>query len=363
MSHDPSCLTALTVVPIPANDGGAPDWLRLVPKGEFRAADGRGPWRYRDAGAVIRESFARHPRIHVDVNHSTITLGSQGGEAPAIGYVAEMEEREDGIWGRIDWTRLGREKMGDRQYWGLSPVILSNKETGDITAIAHVAVTNNPAVPDLVALQKTETAMTFLEKLAKLLGLGAEATEAAVETALQAVLKDAESADDASLQEALTRIGAALGVDNAESADALVAAATKLSAGGSITTEAMTALQTKVDALSSEVTKLTGDNKALRTEAYFESLAAQGIVVPSAKREKYIALHMADPEGFKANIEPLFQKVPLTHTGKVPPASPDMASPTQLADQISALVAKKAAEGIAIDAATALQMIQKETAA
>ena len=318
MSKTPASLTALSVVPIPAEGKGAPDWLRLVPKGAFRARDGRGPFRYSDAAAVIRESFARHPRIHVDVNHSTITVGAEGGEAPAIGYVKAMEERADGIWGQIDWTRLGRQKMEDRQYWGLSPVILSDEETGGIQAIAHVAVTNNPAVPELVALQKSENRMTFLQKMAKMLGLGEDATEEAVTSALQAALKPAEKPADA-LQSALTAIGAALGVDKPESAEALVSAAKRLRVGGDMSSETVSALTARVEALTTKIDALTDENKKLATEAYFEGLAARGVVVPSAKREKYAALHMADPEGFMATIEPLFVKVaPWNCRGLVP---------------------------------------------
>ena len=97
---------ALSALELPSvAEGDVPEWIHLVPRGEFRAAhDGRGPWRYRDADQLIKTSFAARKKIHIDLNHSTGTAAKAGFDAPAVGYVTEMEEREDGIWGKVDWT-------------------------------------------------------------------------------------------------------------------------------------------------------------------------------------------------------------------------------------------------------------------
>ena len=49
---------AALALPDAAEPTQPPDWVHLVPRGVFQARDGRGPWRYGDAGAVIQRSFA-----------------------------------------------------------------------------------------------------------------------------------------------------------------------------------------------------------------------------------------------------------------------------------------------------------------
>ncbi|MBN8190472.1 phage protease, partial [Sulfitobacter sp. 1A10445] len=115
-----TALVSLSTIPLPApaNGQAVPEWVHLVPKGRVQARDGRGPWHYDDAKAVIEESFSRRQRIHIDENHSTDTAAKLGLSAPARGFITEMEERADGIWGRVDWNESGRALLSDRAYWG-----------------------------------------------------------------------------------------------------------------------------------------------------------------------------------------------------------------------------------------------------
>ncbi|HBM58441.1 MAG TPA: hypothetical protein DD444_04565 [Citreicella sp.] len=184
--------------------------IHLVPKGAFaaRPEDGRGPWSYDDARAVIAESFARRHRIHIDENHSTDTAAKMGLSAPARGYITEMEERDTGIWGRVDWTESGRALLSDRSYWGISPVLSYDKLTGRVLAIARAALTNDPAVPDVLALNSTETPDMFLTKLAKMLGLPEDASEEGVLEALATRI----AAPAPEQTETLGTIGRALGL-------------------------------------------------------------------------------------------------------------------------------------------------------
>ncbi|SDF71611.1 Mu-like prophage I protein [Salipiger thiooxidans] len=64
------------LLPAPANGQTVPEWVHLVPKGWVQARDGRGPWHYDAAKAVIAESFSRRQRIHIDENHSTDTAAN-----------------------------------------------------------------------------------------------------------------------------------------------------------------------------------------------------------------------------------------------------------------------------------------------
>lgn len=40
-----------------AAEGGAPDWIHLLPAGVIRTQDGRGPYRAEDLAAIVRTSL------------------------------------------------------------------------------------------------------------------------------------------------------------------------------------------------------------------------------------------------------------------------------------------------------------------
>jgi phage I-like protein len=83
-----------------------PEWVHLRPtaKGAILTFDGRGPYTVLSAEEVIANSL-RDPRgIPIDENHSTNLAAPEGREAPVRGWVAQMEARADGIWGRVEWT-------------------------------------------------------------------------------------------------------------------------------------------------------------------------------------------------------------------------------------------------------------------
>lgn len=82
-----------------AADGSVPEWIHLVPAGEFRGADGRGPYRLRDAAALITASMGPGRRLPLDENHSTDLAATRGEPAPARGWIVDLQSRPDGIWG------------------------------------------------------------------------------------------------------------------------------------------------------------------------------------------------------------------------------------------------------------------------
>ena len=305
---------ALSVIELPAPSGEAsvPEWVHLIPKGEFRAVDGRGPWRYEDAAEVIRLSFASHKRLHIDLNHSTETAGKLGLDAPAVGYIVEMEEREDGIWGRVDWTRRGTELLSDRAYWGISPVILPDAK-GKLTAIARAALTNDPAVRNLTPLSRKDQD-PMLQKLAKMLGLAEDATEEQVMAALEAKLA-ADKPDSEALSAALSPIAVALGVEGDATPEALVATAKGLKAGAGEQAETLTALQARLD-------KLETGGKQAAAEAFIDKAIADKRVGVKGARAEYVALHVQNPEQAEKIINSLPQ-LGATHTTLVAPAAKD----------------------------------------
>lgn len=164
-------------------DGTAPEWVRLMPAGTFRAKDGRGPWMLADAAGVIARSMANGPLV-LDENHATDTAAKTGQSAPARGWIEELQARPDGIWGRVAWTPSGQQMLADRAYRGLSPTFIADK-AGRVVTIMRAALTNDPALPELLQLHNQGPSMD-LTQLREALGLSADADEAAILAAVTA---------------------------------------------------------------------------------------------------------------------------------------------------------------------------------
>lgn len=58
-----------------------------------------------------------------------ITAGHEGfDEKPACGWIKEVESRDTGLWGTVDWTNLGKETLSDKQYKFFSPEMYRDYE-------------------------------------------------------------------------------------------------------------------------------------------------------------------------------------------------------------------------------------------
>ncbi len=345
---------ALSALELPSvAEGDVPEWIHLVPRGEFRAAhDGRGPWRYRDADQLIKTSFAARKKIHIDLNHSTGTAAKAGFDAPAVGYVTEMEEREDGIWGKVDWTNRGKRLLRDRAYWGVSPVIQYDK-AGNVNAIACAALTNDPALAELTPLSTEETQEMFLKTVAKMLGLGEDASEEDVTAALKKKL-DGKGEGEESLA-ALSSVAEALGVDADASASTLIATVKALKAGSDEGASTIAALQTRIKTLEDG-----GKKKA--AEDFVDAAIADRRVGVKASRDEYVALHVENPERTEKMINAL-PKLDPSHVTADPPsdevAALATASPTDIAALATTYQKKRADEGVDISYAEAVDAIME----
>ena len=156
---------------------GAPEWIHVLPAGpEIRGDDGR-EFRLADPESVIRASleFADgKPRKRVvDWEHATILKARKGEEAPAAGWISEMQSRPDGIWARVEWTDRGNWSVESKDYIYVSPVV-EHAEGGEILRITSIALTNDPNL-SLTALNRAGAGESMdkeqLKKIAALLGL------------------------------------------------------------------------------------------------------------------------------------------------------------------------------------------------
>lgn len=297
-----------------AGGSDVPEWVHLLPSGSIHTQDQRGPYHVTDPEQLIALSGQEGMRLPIDENHATDIAAPKGLPAPARGWIVEMQARDDGIWGRVEWTRPGRVLVGSRAYRALSPVILHDKAKR-ILRILRASLVNQPNLRGLVALNMETDNMTFQERLAELLGLEADATETAIQSAVQAL----SDADAPALQSQLSDIGTALGV--AEGGDIVAAAKAAGSDGDDAASlqSAVTALQAQNADLATQLNTLSEANKRSAAETFVDGEITRNRVGVRPMRDHYIAMHMQDP----ARVEKELNALPiLTDSGATaqPPA-------------------------------------------
>lgn len=328
----PDAVAMCAAMAMPDDDGAAPEWVHLLPAGEIRTGDGRGPYRVRDAAALMAASLVPGDRLPIDENHATDLAAPRGEPAPARGWIVELQARADGLWGRVEWTAAGRRLVAGKAYRGLSPVIQHLKD-GTVTAVLRASLVNRPNLRGLTALHLLgspsdhpaldasfqENDMTLLEKLLAALGLPAATTE---EAAIAAVttMHAARAETSTALQAALAPIAKAVGLaETADAAAVLVGVQGVAAAAGHGTDQVVTALQQELAAVTTRLNTLLDDGKKKAAESFVDQAIRDGRVGVKPMRDRYVALHMADP----ANAEALVNAMPvLGGGGQIVPSTP-----------------------------------------
>ena len=298
-----------STLPAPAANGDVPEWVHLVPAGEFRGDDGRGPYRLADPAAVIAASLPQGARLVIDEAHATDHGLRTGIPAPAKGWIVEMQSRGDGIWGRVEWTPRGKRVLKNREYRDISPVVQHHKTTGVVSRILRAALTNAPNLT-LTSLHSTEPGMDLITQPRQALGLAETADEAAIVAAANAA-RTAVSAHAAELGRVAIAAGVAANADAGAIVTALQARTTN------------TGLQ-EVITLQARISELEGVQRRATAEAVINAAIAEGRAVPPSRREELIAMHAKDP----ASVVTLLSMLPPLGAGGLggraptPPASP-----------------------------------------
>lgn len=120
-----------------------PASVRLLPAGEVAGRDGRR-WKNSEPDAVLAAFAALGRDLPIDIEHATELRAPKGEEAPAVGWITALENRNGEVWGNVQWLPHGAHAVGERQYRYLSPVILYRPADGVITGITSAALTNQP---------------------------------------------------------------------------------------------------------------------------------------------------------------------------------------------------------------------------
>lgn len=293
MTKPISSIALCSAIAIAASDD-APEWLHLLPAGEIFTNDGRGPYRAGDMVALMAASLKDGEKLVLDENHATDLAGPRGEEAPARAWIVELQHRQDGIWGRPEWTPAAIGRKIWNEYRGVSPVILHRKD-GTIDAVLRASLTNKPNFRGLTALHSEGTdSMDFRAWLIEALGLDSGADDAAIMTAIKAKFEG--KGGETALQSALDPIAQAAGLATGSSAAAIALGVQQL-ASGSGRDEVITALQSELADVTTRLNTLQDDGKRAAATAFVDAAIAAKRVGIKPMRERYITMHMADPAG------------------------------------------------------------------
>jgi phage I-like protein len=287
MKRKSSLLALCAALPLVQGEG-APDWIHLLPAGEIRTRDGRGP--YRVASMAALATLSDGEKLPIDECHAIDKGVVVGAPGRAVGWIVELQSREDGLWGRVEWNQSGQALMEDKAYSGISPVIL-HTDKGAILRVARASLTNTPNLLGLTALHSEEedTTMDWRSKLLELLGLDAEADDAAIDAALLSKM----------------------------------AGTAPQSEQGALDSPAVLALQSQLASVSTELNQLRDDRRREAAETFVDGAIAQGRVGIKPLRDEYISLHMTDADKAKKMVEAMPVVGGSTHAADLPPAQDD----------------------------------------
>ena len=293
-------------------DDGLPDWVHLLPIGEFSGIDGRGPYRMpqEDVNTVIR--FTREGALGrdlpIDYGHALELPGHAGDSAPAAAWISDLEGRPDGIWGKVLWTASGEVKVRGREYRMLSPVFYHTPD-GRVIRILRAGLTNRPNL-DLKSINASQagadaarqekTPVPLPKGITSALGLA----ENAAETEIVARCSSAVQAEAG-----LSRVATHLQLPGTASADDVIRAVNAATAAA-VPDPARFVPREQYDQLS------TALHSAQQQEGtrLVDQLIADGKLIP-AKRDWAVAYHASNPQGFAQFADGLPKIIPDSAAG------------------------------------------------
>jgi phage I-like protein len=129
---------------------GAPEWIMVIPAGQFSGRDGRGPFKLTDPNKVLEATAKTDMKagLPLDYDHATDFAAPHGGRAPAAGWMKDLQVRDGAIWAHVEWTDKGREAVASKEYRYISPVFSFDEKTGEVLALLRAGLTNNPNLYD-----------------------------------------------------------------------------------------------------------------------------------------------------------------------------------------------------------------------
>jgi phage I-like protein len=327
-----------------------PEWIHLLPAGELRTHDNRGPFKTEPADRLILNSMRAGERLPIDENHATDLAAPKGLPAPARGWIVELAGRADGVWGKVEWTGEGRQLVQSRAYRGISPVLDHRAADGTVFALRRASLVNRPNLRGLATLHQ-ELPMDLLARLRAALGLPDTADENAAIAAVTTL-----HAGHATLTTSLQSVALAAGLDGAAKPEIITATVTSLmAASDGDKDDVITSLQSELSQVTTRLNSVEETTRRERATAFVDGAIAKLKVGVKPLRERYITRHMADPAGVELEIAS-FPTLGRSATELVPPNA-ETGQVTLHAEH------KQAAKLLGIPEADYLKTLQAEQAA
>ncbi len=325
-------------------DAPVPERIHLLPAGEFKGVDGRGPYRVADMAALIAASQAG-PLI-IDIGHAT---DKDQPYAPAVGRIVGLEAEASGLWGRVVWNDRGRNALTQREYFGISPVI-THAEDGTVTRLLRASLTNIPNLT-LTTLNSQEPTMTVPADLLAALGLAATADLPAAVAHAKAL-----AARDKAATEAHTALCSALKLDPAKADGAALLTAVQSAQAAPAPQDA--ALRAEHEALKREVETLKAANVATQAEAAVDAAINARKAAPAEREHLVTTFAALGAEKFAAAMAARPEILPAPG-GNPGPASSGAEDPTALGLRAASYRAMQSTKGINLTATEAVMHCQQ----
>ena len=293
-----------------------PGWLRLLPLGQVNLVDGRPPFEVdpESLTALVRAFGARGTDLVIDYEHQSL----KGGQAPAAGWIKDLEAREDGLWAQVEWTGKAGEYLKRREYRYFSPVLRIDPESRRPQELMNMALTNVPAIQGLSPLVakwggEALTAGNPREEQAAALPDGSPSQETSIREAckeevelaegLKARLGLAPESPEGELWqksvELFRDLAQDLGLPDEATASQLKGGIAALLAGG----EQVQTLQEELAALKAQLSEET-------TARVVEEAMLAGKISP-AQKDWALSYCRQDPESFKIYVDKAPRVVPV----------------------------------------------------
>jgi len=135
----------MPVTAICSDIGGiAPEWVQVLPSGpDIKGLDGRS-WLLRNPQAIVHAFKNAQIPMVIDYEHGQELKAPNGEEAPAAGWVEDLEVRDGQVWAKVDWTRKASEAINSKEYRFLSPAFQYDESSKEIIGLSSVGLTNKP---------------------------------------------------------------------------------------------------------------------------------------------------------------------------------------------------------------------------
>lgn len=172
-----------------AEVNGIPDKIKILPFGDVKSQKGNFIVDD-DSFRQIKNNFKKRGLdLVIDYEHQTL----ENIQAPAGGWIKDIEKEGDAIVAKVEWTPKAKEYLKNKEYRYLSPVVLVRKKDNKAVVLHSVALTNTPAIDNMYPIINSinlkqyddeEEKQMDLKEVAKQLGLPEDATEEQIKEVL-----------------------------------------------------------------------------------------------------------------------------------------------------------------------------------